>query len=116
MSIDIHIENLAGHPRFYEILEELAYLHSEKNADYATSEEPLQNFDRVGDWCKKYKLTTEDNEDFKVCIIYALKQLDAALKLLMHKEEGKVEGIPKRLRDVAVYSIIAEILYEESKE
>ena len=44
-----------------------------------------------------------------------LKQFDAFLKLLMHNEKGQVEGIAERLNDVAVYSIIARILYEESK-
>ncbi len=106
---------LCGHPRFYEILEELKQLHSDKNQDYATSNDPLQNFTRVGEWAKKYQLLTEDREGFKTCIMYCLKQLVAALKLVKHNEAGKVEGVPQRLKDVATYIIIAMILYEEGK-
>lgn len=115
MSVDIHIENLRGHPKFYEILEAIAKLHHDKNTDYATKENPLRNFTSVGQMCKHYGLVTEGNEAFKVCLIYAMKQLDAALKLLQTGEKGKVETIPIRLRDVAVYLIIAEVLYGEGK-
>jgi len=102
-----------GHKRFYEILDELAILHSKKNRDYATPEDPLQNFRRVAMWCREYNLITPGHEPMKVAIIYMLKQLDAALKLLRDDEEGRVEGIPERLRDVAVYTLLMEILYGE---
>jgi len=105
-----------GHPMFYEILEELAKLHSRKNKDYASPEDPLQNFYRVAEWGKKYNLITPGYEPVKVAIIYALKQVDACLKLLGRNEKGGVEGIPERLRDIAVYSIIAEVLYREIQE
>ena len=106
---------MTGHPKFYEILDELRRLHDSKNADYATKDDPLQNFTRVAEWGKRYHLITEGKEPVKVAVMYMLKQLDACLKLLMHNEKGQVEGIPERLNDVAVYSIIARILYEESK-
>ena len=112
--VKIIIEKLRGHPKFYKIIEELAMLHQAKNTDYATLNEPLGNFTRVGELCKKYKLVTPGHEAMKVAIIYKLKQLDAVLKLLMTNEEGKIEGIPQRLDDVAVYSIIERILYEEA--
>lgn len=106
--------NRHGHPRFYQILKELAELHSRKNKDYASKKNPLQNFNRVAEMCHQYKLITEGNESVKVCMIYALKQIDATLKLLGSNEKGDIEGIPERLRDVAVYCILAEILYEEN--
>lgn len=102
-----------GHPRFYEILEELADLHDRKNRDYATPENPLSNFTRVGQMCKQWNLVTKGFEPTKVAMIYMLKQVDAANKLLGSGEKGGVEGIPERLRDIAVYSILAEILYTE---
>ena len=113
MSVDIHLEKLRGHPKFYKLLEEIAKLHNDKNSDYASAKEPLSNFTRVGKWCKEYKLVTEGNEAEKVCIIYALKQLDAALALLMKKEKGIVEGRKQRFIDDAVYFLIASILDEE---
>lgn len=40
-----------GHPKFYQILEEMAQLHSDKNHDYAESDRPLGNFERYEcDW------------------------------------------------------------------
>lgn len=102
-----------GHPMFYKILEELADLHDRKNRDYATPEDPLQNFYRVAEGCKKYNLITEGFEPVKIALIYAYKQWDAALKLLGRGEKGGVEGIPDRLRDIAVYAILAEIIYKE---
>lgn len=113
--INIHIKNLRGHPRYYEILERMAMLHHEKNSDYATPEEPLRNFTSVGMLTEHWKLTTKRRAAFKTCIIYCLKQLDAAMKLVEHNEEGNIEGVVKRLIDVAVYMPIAMILYEEGK-
>ena len=36
-----------GHPRFYELLEKMADVHSTKNHDYAGKEHPLYNFKSV---------------------------------------------------------------------
>lgn len=113
---EIFGDEFHGHPMFYKILAEMAMLHSRKNQDYASKEKPLQNFERVAMWCKEYNLVTLGNEEVKVAIIYMLKQLDAALKLLMTGQKAVVEGIPKRLRDVAVYTILEEIILEETKK
>jgi len=37
-------EKLHGDPMFYEILAEMAELHSRKNRDYSPGNEPLRNF------------------------------------------------------------------------
>lgn len=105
-----------GDPKFYKILEEIGILHDNKNKDYATSEDPLQNFRRVAMWCRKYNLITKGNELVKVALIYFLKQLDAVLKLLKENQRGMVEGVPQRLNDMVAYSIIARILYEEDNK
>ena len=102
-----------GHPEFSRIILELWLLHLRKNRDYATQDDPLANFKRVGEWCKLYKLITPGNEALKVAIIYSLKQMDAALKLIGDATEGQVEGVPDRLRDMAVYSVLEEIIYGE---
>ena len=104
-----------GHPRFYQILDQIGDLHSRKNRDYATQDDPLQNFRRVGLLCRFYGLVTPGHEALKVAIIYQLKQWDAALKLLREGQTGMVEGFGERMRDNAVYSIIDEILYEENE-
>lgn len=102
-----------GDPRFYEIIIELCQLHNDKNNDYATQSQPLGNFTRVGTWIEDYKLIVPGRKALKTSIIYMLKQLDAALKLIGNEQKGQVEDAPKRLADIAVYSIIAMILYEK---
>lgn len=105
-----------GHPMFYKILREIAELHSRKNKDYATMAEPWGNFERVAEIAKRYGLITAGNEREKVAIIYMLKQLDAVLKLVGSGQKGEVEGVPERLRDIAVYAPIIEIMYRETEE
>lgn len=105
-----------GHYRFYEIMEELKQLHSNKNRDYASKEHPLSNFNRVAELAKTYELVTPGNEPAKVAVIYMLKQVDAALKLLGKNQRGLVEGIEERLKDIAVYSVLLIILLEESEK
>lgn len=103
-----------GHPEFYEILYGLADLHSRKNKDYASQADPMANFRRVGDLCEKYNIFNAPiPAELKVAIIYMLKQFDAYMKLLGSGEKGGVEGVPERLQDVSVYSIIEMILYKE---
>ena len=98
-----------GHPRFYEILDELADLHSRKNHDYASGGDPLGNFKRRADLYSRYP-GLDLSEPVVVAIVDMMKQMDAALWFLSNKHEAKVEGLHDRLRDVAVYSVIAMIL------
>ena len=98
-----------GHPDFYKILDSLADLHSEKNYDYAAGGDPLGNFDRRADFYARYPGLDLSNRTV-VALVDAMKQLDAAMWFLSNKHEAKVEGIESRLRDVAVYSILAIIL------
>ena len=98
-----------GHPDFYKILDSLADLHSEKNHDYAAGGDPLGNFDRRADLYARYPGLKLSNPTV-VALVDAMKQLDAALWFLSNGHEAKVEGIEGRLRDVAVYSVLAIIL------
>lgn len=101
-----------GHPRFYTILEDLAKLHSDKNHDYAADGDPFGNFTRVADILSNYP-DLDLSDPAVIAMIYSLKQLDAALWMLSNGHNPKVEGIPSRLKDVAVYSLIAAIMEEE---
>ena len=102
-----------GHPRFYELCEIEAKLHSVKNEDYAGGGPPMGNFERVSRFLAMYPgfpLASPHG----VALVYMLKQLDAALWLLATKREGKVEGVAERLGDIGVYAKLARIMYEES--
>lgn len=103
-----------GHPRFYELLQELANLHSRKNFDYAAGGNPLGNFERRAKLYSMYP-GLDLSDPTVVALVDAMKQLDAALWMKSNGHTGKVEGIIDRLRDVAVYSII-EMVIEEAKE
>ena len=104
-----------GHPRFYEILEEMAELHSKKNTDYAKGgiQGALGNFHRVSSIMQLYPGMDWDSP-FGVAMCYMLKQLDAALILRSTKRDSITgEPIPSRLLDISTYTNIASILYEE---
>jgi len=105
-----------GHPDFYKKVVELCDLHSRKNGDYASNEDPMSNFTRVGMLTDVYDVWGWNvSSSFKVATIYMLKQFDAFMNLLKCKKEGKVEGVSDRLGDITVYSIIMDILYRENR-
>ena len=95
-----------GDPRFYEILERLAQLHSDKNHDYASKEEPLSNLKR----CKRVL------PPWKGVIVRLTDKMD---RLLSYAEKGeykvKDEGLKDTFYDMAVYSILGVILFEEEQ-
>ena len=101
-----------GHPRFYELLEELGDLHSRKNHDYATGGDPLGNFKRRRDLYSRYP-GLDLSDPTVVALVDAMKQLDAALWFKSNGHEAAVEGFSDRMKDIAVYSIIAMVLEEE---
>ena len=104
-----------GHPRFYEILDQQAKLHSTKNTDYAKGgkQGTLGNFHRVSSIMQLYPGMDWDSP-FGVALCYMLKQLDAALILRSTKRDSITgEPIPSRLLDVSTYSSIATVLFEE---
>ena len=103
-----------GHPRFYEILEELADLHERKNSDYAGEQHPLANFlesQRFGVSPFLGVLVRLSDKWSRIC----------SLTAKAHGEIGQInpsvadEGIIDTLRDMASYSVLAIILLEESK-
>lgn len=103
-----------GHPKFYDILKELADLHSRKNHDYASGGDPLGNFKRRAQLYSMYP-GLDLSDPTTVVLVDAMKQLDAALWFLSNKHEPMVEGVRGRLMDISVYSVIAMIL-DEVKE
>ena len=104
-----------GHPRFYEIIREMADLHDRKNEEYTKGSKggPLSNFARTSTIMQLYPGMDWDSP-FGVALCYMLKQLDSALIMRSTKRDSIVgEPIKSRLRDVQVYTILAEILLGE---
>ena len=107
-----------GHPRFFELLGDMAQLHEKKNSDYAGGNEskPLGNFERVSAIARLYPGMDWDSP-FGVAMIYMLKQLDAALVLRSTKRESVTgEPVGSRLGDIATYSLIMKIIEEEERQ
>lgn len=107
-----------GHPRFRELLQEMADLHDRKNADYAGGGErgPLGNFDRVS-IIKKLYPGMDWASPLGVALGYMLKQVDALFFMLsLEKSSETGEGPPQRLGDIAVYSVISRIIWERENE
>ena len=103
-----------GAPEFIPTVLGILKLHSEKNHDYAHSDEdPLGNFRRVAGILKQYP-GLDPGDPSVVCLIYLLKQFDAVLNMKAKNYEGKVEGVISRLQDVACYSLI-EMCLEQQK-
>lgn len=104
-----------GHPDFIPLTIDEVALHAEKNSDYARNGDPLGNFMRVARILAQYPgLSVSD--PVVVALVYAMKQLDAALWMLAKGYEGSVENIDTRLRDVHVYMKLARILAARAKE
>ena len=137
---------LCGHPRFYEIVEEMKRIHSAKNQDYAKKEDPLDNlkqcekigipahigcFIRMQD--KMSRATNliggqSGNKSLRDALslvaellrVYGAQeqaqQLDALILLLWGKKQEaqvKDESINDTLTDLAVYSVLCRVLWEE---
>ncbi len=102
-----------GHPRFYEIMEELKRLHSDKNKQYASKGDPLSNFRRTGQMISKM-LKPGINPTLASALSLVSKQIDAIYDIVGEGKEGTVESLRDKLRDVAVYSVIAMVIIEET--
>lgn len=107
-----------GHPRFYEIMEEMGELHSRKNSDYSAGglQGPLGNFKRVSEIKKLYP-GFDWESPYGTAIDFMLKQFDAMMILRATKRQSLTgEPVAARLRDMAIYTIIAEIIEAEEQE
>ena len=96
-----------GHPRFYQILQKMAELHSRKNHDYSGTDDPLKNLHAV----EKIGITP-----FMGVLV---RLQDKWSRIEQFANSGKVlvkdESVIDTLMDNAVYSLLAIILLEEQK-
>ena len=116
-SLEAILKKGYGDPRFYELLRHMAILHGAKNKDYAQGGKQghLGNFTRVSDIKKLYP-GFDWSSPFGTAIDYMLKQLDAAMILYsVNRESVTDENIPERLQDVAIYSGIATLLWQDEQ-
>lgn len=93
-----------GHPRFYELIEEICELHARKNADYARDDDPLSNFRQA--------------ENFGIPawqgILVRLSDKWSRIQELTKGKTPQNESLRDSLIDNAVYSLLAIVLLEEA--
>ncbi len=100
------IEIRHGHARFYEILDEMAKLHSAKAHDYAGDEDPLSNFRQVA--------AAMGLKDWEVGIMFIAVKFYRLINLLARGEDAENEPIEDTLMDLSVYGILTKIMREEA--
>ncbi len=91
--------------RFHELLEEAGELHDQKQRDYGLSSDPFANVRASADW---------DMPAWVGAMIRAtdkIKRLQSLVKTGELSNEGAVDSF----MDLAVYALIACVLYEEDR-
>ncbi len=96
---------LYGHPRFYEILEEIKEATSRKAHDYASDKDPLSNIKQVAE--------VIGTEPYMVTFMFIATKFFRVANLLQ-RDETLNESIDDSLLDIAVYAILMKILMEGS--
>jgi hypothetical protein len=91
-----------GHKRFYELLDLIAEIHSNKSHDYGGKEKPLSNLDEFG-WKG---------------VIVRLGDKFCRLKNFYRQGEFKVKGenLIDTFMDMAIYSLLGIIEYEQENK
>lgn len=94
----------SGDPRFHAILTEMAALHDRKQADYGRQADPFANVRASSEW------------GIEPWIGAMVRATDKLRRLQTFANKGSLanEGVEDSLLDMAVYSIIALILFRES--
>jgi len=105
-------EDYFGHPLFYEIVENLKQLHSEKNRQYASKGDPLGNFYRVGRLLDKL-LKDDVSRPMAACMALVAKQIDGVYEIIGENKKNTVDSLEDKLQDIAVYAILAMIINRE---
>ena len=109
----------AGHPKFFKLLEEMADLHERKNKQYASGEDPLGNFKRGSQICKKFFHPNIQKDPVKLaaayCLVLATKQIDGAIEIIAEGKKNTPDSISEKLRDVLVYFGIADCIFADEE-
>lgn len=101
-----------GHPRFYEILDQMRDTHDRKNSDYASVGDPLSNL----------KMSEEIGIPGYVGNFIRMgdkwSRLTQLMKKAQHGEGPAVKGesMKDTLQDLAVYCMLEIILLEEHEQ
>lgn len=89
--------------RFHELLAELGELHDRKQADYGRDDDPFANVRASEDW------------GVPAWVGAMVRATDKVRRLQALTQNGKLdnESADDSLRDLAVYAVIALVLFEQ---
>lgn len=95
-----------GHPRFYQLLEQIGDLHDRKNKNYSKDSNPLSNLRQ----CESFGIPA---------YLGALVRLSDKWARIQELAKGKKdlvgESFTDTLMDMSVYALLCIILYEEQE-
>ena len=96
-----------GHPRFYELLKVIEDLHDRKNSNYSKDADPLSNL--------------RQSESFGIpaylgCLVRMSDKWSRLQELAKGKKDEVGESFTDTLMDMAVYSLLDIILFEEMQK
>lgn len=95
-----------GSARFHEILRELGALHDQKQQDYGVEGDPFANVRGSKEW------------GVEPWVGALIRATDKVRRLQKYARVGKLanEAVEDSFRDLAVYAVIALVLFEEVKD
>ncbi len=101
--------SVESHPnsrRFHELLTELGELHDRKQADYGRDDDPFANVRSTERW------------GMPAWIGAMMRANDKVHRLQSYALNGNLanEGVEDSLRDIAVYAVIALVLFEQDRD
>ena len=103
MSVD-KINKRHGHPRFYELLDQIGDLHDRKNSNYAADNDPLSNL-RL---CESFGVPASVGT-----MVRMSEKWSRLTELTKGKQDRVGESMTDTLMDMAIYSLLEIILIEE---
>lgn len=94
---------MPGDPRFHALLKQIGELHDKKQEDYGRKGDPFANVRASADW------------GIPAWIGTMVRANDKIKRLQSFARNGKLanEGVEDSLMDIAVYSLIALVLFRE---
>ncbi len=96
-----------GSRQFIAVLDEIKRLHLAKTLDYGEDEDALANIRNGAE--------VVNIEPWKACLIRMADKMQR-LKAYCHNGRIEFDGLEDTLKDIAAYSVIAEVLRRESQQ
>lgn len=96
-----------GSREFIAVLDEIKRLHLAKTLDYGEDEDALANIRNGAE--------VVNIEPWKACLIRMADKMQR-LKAYCHNGRVEFDGLEDTLKDIAAYSVIAEVLRRESQQ